>query len=449
MGRREIVIPYAPRQAFRDYHDTQKRYCLTVAHRRAGKTVARVNKLIRKAVECTLPNPRFGYLAPFFVQAKDIAWMYLLHYAGPILELGGKINASELSVTLPHNNAVVRLYGAENAERMRGVYFDGIVIDEAQDIAAYVLTQIILPALADRKGWLDVSGTPKGWTNLLGALAKLAKENDEWFFQVLRASETGILDHEELARLKRLMPENEFEAEMECSFDAAITGAFYGKEFVQAEREGRIRDVDYDPSIPVYTAWDLGYSDDTSIWFYQVFRGEVRIIDYYANSGFNVEHYASVVLNKRYKYKTHWLPHDARAKTLASGGRSIVEQLASHLGIGNLSIFPELSVQDGIQAVRLMLPRCYFDKAKTEPGIEALKQYQREYDDDKKAFRDKPRHDWTSHAADAFRGVALAWREEFKEEAQNLPIRGITVGNVHGVSLNEMWDTVKKQSSRI
>jgi hypothetical protein len=156
-----------------------------------------------------------------------------------------------------------------------------------------------------------------------------------------------------------------------------------------------------------------------------------------------------VVLSKNYKYKTHWLPHDARAKTLASGGRSIVEQLASHLGLSTLAIFPELSVQDGIQAVRLMLPRCYFDKERTEQGVEALKQYQREYDDDKKSFREKPRHDWTSHAADAFRGVALAWSEEFKEEAKKPSSRGITVGNEHGVTLNEMWDTVKKQSSRI
>lgn len=412
MGVREIVIPYAPREAFRPYHETNKRYCVTVAHRRAGKTVARINKLIRKAVECDLQNPRFGYLAPFFVQAKDIAWMYLLHYAGPLLQLGGKINASELSVTLPHNGAVIRLYGAENAERMRGLYFDGIVVDEAQDIAGYVLTQIILPALADRQGWLDVSGTPKGWTNLLGQLVKLAKDNPEWFHQILRASETEIIPPEELARLKALMLENEYEQEMECSFEAAITGAFYGKELHSAEKEGRIGVVQYDENVPVHTAWDLGYRDDTAIWWYQVIRDEIHLIDFYAASGLNIQHYAAQIRDRPYRYGRHWLPHDAKAKTLASGGKSIEEQIRSELGAGSIWIVPELSVQDGIQAARAMLPYCYFDLYKCEAGIEALRQYQREWDDDKKAFREKPRHDWTSHPADAFRMLAVAWREE-------------------------------------
>ena len=158
-----IVIPYKPREVFRQYHATVARWCLTVAHRRAGKTVARINKLIRKAVECNKPNPRYGYLAPYYVQAKDIAWAYLKHYCAPLIALGAKVNESELSITLPHNNAIIKLYGAENAERMRGLYFDGIVVDEGQGIKKGVLTQIILPALADREGWLDVSGTPRGW----------------------------------------------------------------------------------------------------------------------------------------------------------------------------------------------------------------------------------------------------------------------------------------------
>lgn len=332
---------------------------------------------------------------------------------------------------------------------MRGVYFDGIAVDEAQDIASYVLTQIILPALADRRGWLDVSGTPKGWSNLLGQLYKLSKNNPEWFQQTLRGSETGILPLDELNRLKSLMPPNEYEAEIECSFEAAITGAFYGKEMVEADRAGRITLVEYDKEVPVYTAWDLGYSDDTAIWFYQVVKGEVHLIDYYASNGQSIEHYANIVKDRGYKYSRHWLPHDARAKTLASGGRSIIEQLANHLGVDAISIFPELSVQDGIQAARFMLPRCYFDEERTRDGIEALRQYQREYDDDKKSFREKPRHDWTSHAADAFRGVALAWQEEFKPEMKEQPIRGITVGNVHGVTLDELWKTAPKQSRRI
>lgn len=388
---------------------------MTVAHRRAGKTVARINKLIRKAVECRKPNPRFGYLAPFFVQAKDIAWLYLLQYAEQLIQLGGKVNASELSVTLPHNGAVIRLYGAENADRMRGVYFDGIAIDEAQDIAPHVLTQIIMPALADRQGWLDVGGTPKGWSNLLGQLLKIAKQkSDEWFLQVLKGSETGILPDDELERLRALMPENEYEAEIECSFDAAITGAYYGKEFARADKEKRITVVQHDPSVPVHTAWDLGYSDDTAIWWYQVVGAEIHLIDFYAASGLDIKHYADQIAldSRRYRYGIHWLPHDAQAKTLASGGKSIEEQLRKYLGAGSVYIVPQLSVQDGIQATRAMLPHCWFDEKKCEAGIEALRQYQREWDDDKKAFREQPRHDWTSHPADAFRMLAVAWRAE-------------------------------------
>ena len=168
MEIKRIVIDYKPREVFLPYHDSDKRYSLTVAHRRAGKTVARINKLIKAAASARIDNPRFGYLAPYYIQAKDIAWNYLKQYSQPITAIGGKINESELSVMFAHNGAQIRLYWAENAERLRGLYFDGIVADEAQDIAPSALTQVIMPALADRKGWLDLSGTPKGWGNLLG-----------------------------------------------------------------------------------------------------------------------------------------------------------------------------------------------------------------------------------------------------------------------------------------
>ena len=207
METKLIVIDYKPREAFVPYHQTDKRFVVTVAHRRAGKTVARINKLIRAAASSGMANPRFGYLAPYFVQAKDIAWNYLKEYARPIIEHGGKINESELSITFGHNGAIIRLYGADNAERLRGLYFDGLVADEAQDIRPSVLTQIILPALADRKGWLDLSGTPKGWANLLGQTFQRARSDENWFTQVLKSSQTGIIDDVELANLRAVMHE--------------------------------------------------------------------------------------------------------------------------------------------------------------------------------------------------------------------------------------------------
>ncbi len=447
---REIVIPYSPRDVFVDYHKDTRRNALTVAHRRAGKTVARVNKLVRKACESKLESPRFGYLAPYYVQAKDIAWLYLKHYTAPIIQIaGGKVNESDLSITLGHNNALIRLYGAENAERMRGVYFDGIVIDEAQGIAKSALTQIILPCLADRLGWLDCSGTPKGRANLLGELVAIAKKNpDKWFLQILKASETDLINRDELISLKAIMPENEYLQEFECDFDAAITGAFYGKEISLIEKENRYTTVEYNPDFEVHTAWDLGYSDDTAIWWYQAYAGEIHVLDYYSDNGKTIQHYADEIKSRLYRYGKHWLPHDARAKTLASGGKSIIEMLANELKLSTIRIVPDLSVLDGIQAGRVALQKCWFDY-KTEQGLDCLRQYQREFDDKKKSFRDKPRHDWTSHGADAFRMLAIAWKEEFKPPSPDDALKAISIGDTGNinVSLNELWES-NNQSKR-
>jgi hypothetical protein len=164
-------------------------------------------------------------------------------------------------------------------------------------------------------------------------------------------------------------------------------------------------------------------------------------MDYYAVSGASIEEIAQVVIDKGYRYTKHYLPHDARAKTLASGGKSIVEQLAAHLGgMAKLAIVPDIGIQDGIQAVRMILPNCYFDPSCDE-GLEALKQYQREYDEDKKTFRQNPRHDWCSHPADAFRMLAVAYRQENKDQA---PPKGKTLQTI---TLDEMWDfeTTHKQ----
>lgn len=414
---KRVVIPYVPREAFKPYHESLKRFSLTVAHRRAGKTVARINRLIRAACECTKPNPRFGYLGPTYTQAKDIAWLYLKHYTAPMQELGLKTNESELTVTLPHNNALIRLYGAENYDRLRGLYFDGISVDEAQDITPVALTQVILPALADRNGWLDASGTPKGRAGLLYKLYKDAQANpDEWFLQVLRASETGILDAEQLGMLKRTMPDNEYDQEMECSFDAAITGAYYAKDIEKAERDGRITEVPYDPMLQVHTAWDLGIADSMAITFYQSAKGgQVRIIDYYEASGHGLDHYANVLDRRGYKYGKHYGPHDLAVREIGTGKSRV--DVARSLGIA-FTVLPSLRVEDGINAARMMIPRCVFDRKKTELLLEALRQY-REKIDEKRNVSTGPLHDWTSHAADSFRYLVLSLRED----RQQTPIR--------------------------
>lgn len=427
-GERVITIPYAPRSAFVPYHRAQSRFSCTVAHRRAGKTVARVNKLVRSAALAQLEAPRYGYLAPYYVQAKDIAWAYLKKYAAPILQATkGKINESELSVTLGHNGAVIRLYGAENIERLRGLYFDGIVADEAQDIAPSALTSVIMPALSDRKGWLDLSGTPKGWANLLGKVYRMALDDPDWYVQVLKASQTGLIDAAELAILRKNMPENEYEQEFECSFDAAITGAYYAKSLRDAEFDGRICGVPHDPALQVHTAWDLGVSDHTSIVFWQQAGREVRVIDYDEGTGQGLDYYARRVFGQdpdtkhreRWVYGTHNGPHDIGHRELGTGKSRW--ETAKGLGL-TFNPMPMLPVKDGIDAVRMLLPRVWFDKRRATPLLDALKQY-REKIDEKRGLALGPLHDWTSHPADAMRTMAVALQEPARRE-QEVQVHG-------------------------
>jgi phage terminase large subunit len=419
MGQAQrIEIPYSPRAAFLPYHDSPQRFKVTVAHRRAGKTVARVNQLIRAALSEQRHGARFGYGAPTYVAAKDIAWSYLKHFSAPAVSAtGGRFNESELSVTFGHNNSTVRLYGMENYDRLRGLAFAGMVLDEVQDIAPVALTQVILPALTDWQGWLDVSGTPKGRAGLLYKLHTEAQSKpEEWFGQVLKASDTGILPESELALMRRTMPENEYQQEFECSFDAAVSGAYYAQEIAKAESEGRITAVPYDPSVEVQTFWDLGIADSMSIWFAQAPRGgSVRFIDYYEASGYGLDHYAQVLRDRGYVYGQHWGPHDLQVREIGTG-RSRIETAAS-LGISFKTV-PNQSVADGINAARLLLPRCYFDRAKTAQGLECLRQY-REKRDEKRDVSMGPLHDFTSHAADAFRYAALAIQEPLLERAKN------------------------------
>jgi hypothetical protein len=416
---RIVEFPYKARDAFKPYHANEKRFCVTVAHRRAGKTVARINKLVRKAFECKLKNPRYAYIAPFYVQAKDIAWVYLKDYASPLLEYGAKVNESELTVNFPHNNAIIKLYGAENSERMRGLYADGIVIDEAQNIPLNILTTIILPSLADRKGWLDISGTPNGWKNMLGDAVKMAQANpEEWFSQVIKASETELIPYEELMRLKALMTEEEYEQEFECSFDAAIVGAYYGKDMTTAQNEGRICSVPYEKTQLVHTAWDLGSSDDTTVLFIQHVGKERRIIDSFRISGADPDYLVKMLNEKPYNYGDCLLPHDAANKLLASGSKSI-EMIFKEMGVKNIKIIPRAKnlteINDGIRSVRMLLNQCWFDAKKCGEGdnnfLDAMRYYRREWKDESGVFSARPKHDWSSHFADAMRCYAVGHNE--------------------------------------
>lgn len=389
--------------------------------------------------------PLYAYIAPYRSQAKSVAWDYLKHFAAPVLKSS---NEAELTVELV-TGAKIRLFGADNADAMRGLGFSGVFMDEYGDFKPSVWGNIIRPCLSDKQGFAVFAGTPKGKNQFWQIYDQASRSDGEWFCLKLTASESGLLPATELNAAKAQISEDQYLQEYECSFEAAILGAYYGTDLRQAELDGRITNVPYDPHLPVHTAWDLGYRDDTAIWWYQVIRNEIHLIDFFAISGANIEEIAKIIKEKPYKYGKHNLPHDARAKTLAAQGKSVIEQLAEHLGINNLAIVPDLGVQDGIQAVRQCLPMCWFDKTKCAEGIEALRQYQREYDEDKKAFRSSPRHDWTSHPSDAFRMMAVAWRLEPKVKAPDV-VKPLIVGPENTVTLNDMWATYQPpRGSRI
>jgi hypothetical protein len=307
--------------------------------------------------------------------------------------------------------------------------------------------EVIRPLLSDRRGWAVFIGTPKGHNTFYDIYQYATLNPNEWYSKVLRASQTKIIDQEELDDALKLMTIDQYQQEFECSFEAAILGAIYGTEMRLLTDAGRIDKVECDPMFPVHTAWDLGFNDATAIWWYQVVHGEIRVLDYHEAHGQPIPYYANQIKERPYEYGTHWLPHDARAKTLASGGKSIIEQIFDKLPKESFKIVPNLSLQDGIQASRMALARTWFDAMKCSEGIECLRQYQREYDEDKKVFRDKPRHDWTSHGSDAFRMLAVAWQDEADTIKQNQPMRGISVGQ-NEVTLEEMWKSTPKTQDR-
>lgn len=445
-GVLEVELDYCPRKVFEDFHDRKERWSLIVAHRRCGKTVLCINDLIYKALMDDKEDGRYAYIAPYYSQAKNIAWDYLVRFSQPVLK---KANQSELWVELI-NGARIRLYGADSPDGLRGIFLDSVVLDEYADMKPSIWGAVVRPLLTDRKGSATFIGTPKGH-NAFWEMYQTAASSHDWYVKVLRASQTGILDKEELDDAAKTMTQDQYLQEFECDFESAILGAYYGKEMRQLTDDGRIREVEYDPMFPVHTAWDLGYSDDTAIWFFQVVHGEIRCLDYHSSNGQPVAFYAGIIQNRAdergYKYGTHWLPHDARAKTLSSN-RSVIEQLGDKIPLKSIKIAPNLKLQDGIQASRLALTRAWFDH-KCVDGIECLRQYQREYDEDKKVFRDKPRHDWTSHGADAFRYLSLVWKDEAKIVTADEPIRGVFVGKTD-VSLNELWKETKvKTNNRI
>lgn len=449
MTKQVVQSVYTPRPLSMDFHARSERFAVIVAHRRFGKTIMCINDIVDKAVQNPLPFPLYSYVAPLYKQAKRIAWTYLKHYAGPLIE---KTMESELSVKLK-SGALISLYGADNPDSLRGVYNDGVVLDEYGNMSPRLFGEVIAPTLLDRRGWAAFIGTPAG-PNHFKELWDSTQTDARWFKKMYKATETGIFTSDELEEI-RTMPgsdENSYRQEMLCDFAAAVRGAYYGQLINDLEARGNfLGHYPYDPDRLVLTAWDIGYSDDTSIWFFQTDGKKIRVIDFFTVSGYEVDDVLGVLRQRPYAYGTAYLPHDAKNKSFQTGKST--RELMIKAGMVT-QIVPDLSVQDGIQATRKTLHDIQFNTHNPEVmvGLNALRIYQREWDDKRRMFKESPKHDWSSNPADAMRMLSLAMttsaaKRGSKTIQSTLPKLGSNVYN-----LDTLWaerDAYRKDSRRI
>jgi phage terminase large subunit len=407
----EIDCGYRARSQFVPFHKRKERFACIVAHRRAGKTVACINDLQDGALRCRNVRPRFAYLSPYYKQSKAVAWDYLRAAMSPLRALGADVNESELRADYP-NGGQVRLYGADNADALRGIYLDGVVLDEFADMDPRVWPEVIRPALADRGGWAVFIGTPKG-RNAFYEIHRRAEQEAGWFSLVLKASETGIVSQSELELARRDLSEDQYAQEFECSFEAAIKGAYFARALAEAKAQGRIGRVAADPLLPLRAFFDLGgagaNADAMAIWIVQWVDQEIRVIDYIEGVGQVLAYYVNELRARGYQRAICHLPHDGVNTNNITGKR-----YADHLRDAEFEVPPPTANQGRgaammrIEALRRLFPRIWFNEATTEAGRDALVYYHEKRDDIRNVGLG-PEHDWSSHAADALGLMAICY----------------------------------------
>ena len=398
-----VTIPYTPRkqQAFIHKELDNHRFSVLCCHRRFGKTVMLINHLIKSCMTNNNHQPRFAYIAPTYSQAKKIAWDYLKHYTKNLPNT--KYNETELRADF-FNGSRIQLLSSENPDSIRGTYLDGAVIDEASQVSRELVDEVIRPALSDRKGWMSLCGTPKGMNNIFYDMYQKAQSTKDWFLYTARASKTKLVDDDELKAALSVMGQATYNQEFECSFIGNVKGSIYGELITKLENEKRIARVPHDPSYTVNTAWDLGYNDSTAILFYQNVGHAINVIDSYENNNKAFPHYAQILKEKDYSYGEHIGPHDLDQTDFATGRTR--REVAYQLGL-RFKIAPKLSIEDGIHAVKMLLPRCYIDVGNCKKFINALRHYHRKYKEKDRLYSAKPNHDWSSHFNDAIRTLAV------------------------------------------
>lgn len=434
-----ITIPYKPRNWAKRLHASFLRFSALVLHRRAGKTTAVINHHQRAAVDDAWERKRlislspdlteaqlkelisppggrhYAHIMPLHTQAKSVAWDKLKFYADCIP--GVKRNESELLIRYPNGNKV-QLFGADNPDAFRGMAFSGLSLDEYSQMLGNVFSEVLSKALADHLGYAIFCGTIRGKDQLYKT-HEAAKDSPDWLALwqdidrsiatedgvTIKVLETAMMDDQKLVS-QGLMTQDEFDQEWFLSTEAAIHGAWYRTEMAAALKEGRITTVPYDPSIPVDTDWDLGMVDAMVVVFSQALRsGEIRVIDYYEAEGEALPHFVKMLADKPYVYGKHYPPHDATIKELGSGKSRI--EVAKDLGLRFEWPDANPGVLAGIDAARRMFPKVWFDEKKAARLIECLRQYRKTFNTRLDTFTGVPVHNWASHGADAFRGLAV------------------------------------------
>ena len=401
---KRVTLEIVPRKQFRAYLERTQRWACLVVHRRGGKTFSCIQDLILRANTHQRPGPplRYAYIAPTRDQAKDVAWNYLKEFCGAIP--GVVINQSELTIVLP-NRASIRLYSGDNYERMRGIYFDGVIIDECADIDPNAWASVIRPCLSDYQGWATFIGTPKG-RNVFWRIHQAAVNDPDWFSMVLRASDSGIIPEAELADIRKSLSVDIFNQEYECDFSVGIPGAIYARHLEDALREGRIFDFPWDRSSQVHTSWDLGSPKNTRCIYWQFVGREIHVIDRDGNLDFTPAQRVAHMNAKGYPFGTHFFPHDAAAQE--KSGLNFQQQM-QQAGLEGIRIVPRCQeVWPGIGKAVELLPRMVFRRGQTVELIEALEAYRTRTTKTEGYNSSEPVHDWSSHDADAFRMLAEA-----------------------------------------
>ena len=400
------------------FHQRTKRWAVIICHRRAGKTVASINDLIRRCAECPRPHPRFAFVAPTRVRGKDIAWQYLKRFSAPIP--GIKVIESELAIELP-NGGRVTIFGADQ-DRAMGLYLDGVVFDECDEIGDRTW-DTIRPALSDRKGWACWMGILKGRHNLYKRYDE-NRNDPEWYAMMLRASESRILPDEELVSMRKQMGDVAFDLQMECDVSKSVANAIYGGQMDTLRRENRISDFAFDRTCPLFTFWDIGQSDFTCLWLVQFVGRDICVLDYFCRNGQPPAFYAAKVAEWERSYgvpvRVNYLPHDA--DTRGPSGKTYVSYL-KEAGLSQIKVVPRTpDLWLGINELRALLPRAFIHhtncsqvwsmgEVEMPSGIDCLDYYRKKEQVSTGLILDVPVHDQYSHGADALRTMAEAYRQ--------------------------------------